>query len=126
VGATLLAVFSFGALAITLLMAPLAIIFYFVVQAANAGFNPALFFGAFVMPHGILELPAAIMATALAVRMGAVFMSPPEGMTVGRGFLRALADFLIVFVALVVPLLALAAVLEVHVTPAVVVWAFGR
>jgi ABC-type transport system involved in multi-copper enzyme maturation permease subunit/uncharacterized membrane protein SpoIIM required for sporulation len=126
VGATLLAVFSFGALAITLLMAPLAIIFYFVVQAANAGFNPALFFGAFVMPHGILELPAAIMATALAVRMGAVFMSPPEGMTVGQGFLRALADFLIVFVALVVPLLALAAVLEVHVTPAVVVWAFGR
>jgi len=126
VGATLLAVFSFGALAIVLLMAPMAIIFFFVVQAANAGFDPALFFGAFVMPHGILELPAAILATALAVRMGAVFMSPPEGMTVGQGFLRAVADFLTLFVALVLPLLALAAVLEVHVTPAVVIWAFGR
>jgi len=126
VGAALLAVFSFGALAVALLMAPMAIIVYFVVQAANAGYPPLLFFGAFVMPHGIVELPAAIVATAVAVRMGAVFMSPPEGMTVGQGWLRALADFLTVFVALVLPMLALAAALEVHVTPHVVVWAFGR
>ena len=126
VGAALLAVFSFGALAIALLMAPMAIIFFFVAQAARAGYNPLLFFSAFVLPHGVLELPAATVATALAVRLGAVFMSPPEGMTVGQGWLRALADFVIVFIGLVVPLLALAAVLEVYVTPGVVVWAFGN
>jgi ABC-type transport system involved in multi-copper enzyme maturation permease subunit len=125
VGASLLAIFSFGTLAIALLMAPLAIIFYFVVQAAYAGYSPLLFFGAFVLPHALFELPAAIIATALAVRLGAIFMSPPEGMSVGEGWLWALADFVQVFIALVVPLLALAAAVEVHVTPAVVVWAFG-
>jgi uncharacterized membrane protein SpoIIM required for sporulation len=126
VGATLLSIFSFGTMAIALLMAPLAIIFFFVVQAAYAGYSPLLFFSAFVLPHGLLELPAAIIATALAVRLGAAFMSPPKGMTVGEGWLRALADFVTVFIALVVPLLAAAAAIEVHVTPAVVVWAFGR
>jgi len=123
--AGLLAVFSFGALAVTLLMAPLVIVFFFVAQAAQAGYDPTLFFAAFVLPHGMLELPAAAIATALAVRLGATFMSLPQGTTVGEGWLWALADFVKVFVALVVPLLALAAVVEVHVTPHIVVWAFG-
>jgi len=123
--AGLLAVFSFGALAVVLLMAPLVIVFFFVAQVAQVGYNPVLFLAAFVLPHGVLELPAATIATALAVRLGATFMSPPQGTTVGEGWLWALADFIKVFVALVLPLLALAAVVEVHVTPYIVVWAFG-
>ncbi|HEY67990.1 MAG TPA: ABC transporter permease subunit [Thermoflexia bacterium] len=122
---TLLAVFSFGTLAVVLLMAPLAIVFFFVTQAAHLGYNPVLFFAAFVLPHGVLELPAASIATALAVRLGATFMSPPRGMTVGEGWLWALADFVKVFIALVLPLLTLAAAIEVHVTPTIVVWALG-
>jgi uncharacterized membrane protein SpoIIM required for sporulation/ABC-type transport system involved in multi-copper enzyme maturation permease subunit len=123
--AGLLAVFSFGTLAVALLMAPLAIVFFFVAQVAQMGYNPVLFFSAFVLPHGLLELPAAIIATALAVRLGAAFMSPTRGMTVGEGWLWALADFVKVFLALVLPLLALAAAIEVHVTPAIVVRVFG-
>ena len=123
--AALLAVFSLGTLAVALLMAPLTIIFFFVSQAAHLGYSPVLFFTAFVLPHGLLELPAAIIATALAVRMGATFAAPPRGMTVGEGWLWALADFVKVFVFLVLPILALAAVIEVHVTPLVVLQAFG-
>lgn len=123
--ATLLAVFSFGTLAVALLMAPLAIVFFFVAQAAQLGYNPVTFFAAFVLPHGVLELPAAAIATALAVRLGATLMSPRQGMTVSQGWLWALADFVKVFIALVLPMLALAAAVEVHVTPSVVVWAFG-
>ncbi len=123
--AGLLAVFSFGTLAVVLLMAPLAMVFFFVTQTARLGYNPMLFFAAFVLPHGLLELPAATIATALAVRLGATFMSPKPGMTVGEGWLWALADFIKVFVALVLPLLVLAAAIEVHVTPAIVVWTFG-
>ena len=123
--AGLLAVFSFGALAVALLMAPLAIVFFFVAQVAQMGYSPALFFAAFVLPHGVFELPAATIATALAVRLGATFMSPPQGKTVGEGWLWALADFIKVFIALVLPLLALAAAIEVHVTPYIVVQVFG-
>jgi len=123
--AGLLAVFSFGTLAVALLMAPLVIVFFFVAQVAGAGYSPLLFLSAFVLPHGVLELPAASIATALAVRLGATFMSPPQGMTVGEGWLEALADFIKVLIALVLPLLALAAAIEVHLTPYIVVWAFG-
>jgi uncharacterized membrane protein SpoIIM required for sporulation/ABC-type transport system involved in multi-copper enzyme maturation permease subunit len=124
VAAALLAVFSFGTLAIALLMLPMVVIFFLVVQAANV-YNPVMFFAAAVLPHGVLELPAVVIATALSVRLGAVFMSPPKGMTVGEGWLLALADFIKVFLALIVPLLALAAVIEVHVTPLVVIQVLG-
>jgi len=123
--ATVLAVFSLGTLAVALLMAPLAIVFFFVAQAARLGYSPILFFAAFVLPHGVLELPAATFATALAVRLGATFMSPTKGMAVSERWLWALADCIKVFVALVLPLLVLAAAVEVHVTPSIVVWAFG-
>jgi uncharacterized membrane protein SpoIIM required for sporulation/ABC-type transport system involved in multi-copper enzyme maturation permease subunit len=122
--AALLAIFSFGTLAIALLMLPMTVIFFLVVQAANV-YNPVTFFAAAVLPHGVLELPAVVIATALSVRLGAVFMAPPKGMTVGEGWLLALADFVKVFLALVVPLLALAAVVEVYVTPLVVVRVLG-
>ncbi len=124
--AALLGTFSFGSLAVALLMAPLAIIAYVAFQAAWAGYNPFLFLLAFVMPHGVLELPAAIIATALAVRLGATFIAPPRGMTVGEGWLQALADFLKLFLALIIPMLAVAAWIEVHITPAVVLSIYGR
>jgi len=117
-------VFSFGTLAIALLMFPMAVIFFLVVQAASV-YNPVVFFAAAVLPHGVFELPAVVIATALSVRLGAVFMSPPKGMTVGEGWLLALADFVKVFLALVVPLLTLAAAIEVHVTPLVVMRVLG-
>jgi len=125
-GAALLAIFSFGTLAIALLMLPLAVVVFLVIQASRLGYNPFYFFAAGVLPHGIVELPAAIVATAMAVRLGAAFMSPPEGMTVGEGWLWALADFLKVFLFLIVPLLVVAAALEVNVTPWVMIWAFGQ
>lgn len=121
----LLAVFSFGTLAIALLMMPLALTVFLISQAAYLGYDPALFFAVGVLPHGVVELPAAVIATALAVRLGAVFMSPPRGMTVGKGWLWALADFVKVFLALVLPLLTVAAAIEVHVTPVLLLQAFG-
>ncbi len=123
--AGLLAIFSFGTLAVVLLMAPLVIVFYFFFQVAYMGYSPVQYLAAFILPHGLLELPAAIIATALAVRLGATFMSPPQSVTVSEGWLWALADFVKVFVALVIPMLALAAAIEVHITPAVVVQLFS-
>jgi uncharacterized membrane protein SpoIIM required for sporulation/ABC-type transport system involved in multi-copper enzyme maturation permease subunit len=124
VAAALLAVFSFGALAIALMMLPLAVIFFLVVQAAPV-YDPVLFFAAAVLPHGVLEIPAVVLSTALSVRLGAAFMARPQGLTVSEGWLWALADLVKVFFALVLPLLALAAVVEVYVTPLIVVRVLG-
>jgi uncharacterized membrane protein SpoIIM required for sporulation len=122
--AALLAVFSFGTLATILLMVPVAIIGFFAGQVPSMGADPWLFLSTFILPHGIIELPAAIIATALALRMGSVVISPPSGMTLTQGLLLALADLIKVFVFLVLPLLVIAAMLEVWLTPWIVtqVW----
>lgn len=124
--AALLAVFSFGSLAVIWLMLPVAIIAFLATQAAISGYNVLVFLGAFVLPHGILEMPAAILATALALRLGAAVISPPPKMTMGQGWLWALADFIKAFVLIVLPLLALAAFVEANITPEIVVAVYGN
>jgi uncharacterized membrane protein SpoIIM required for sporulation/ABC-type transport system involved in multi-copper enzyme maturation permease subunit len=123
--AGLLAVFSFGSLAVVLLMAPLGIIGFFMFQVAQWGLNPWLFFAAFVLPHGLFELPAAILATAAALRLGAAIIARPPRMTVGEGWLAALADFVKVFVFVTLPLLVVAAIVEVNLTLRVVIWTYS-
>ena len=123
----LLAVFSFGSLAVVLLMAPMGIIGFFMFQVAHWGMSPWLFFATFVMPHGLFELPAAVLATAAALRLGAAVLarSASPRLTVGEGWLAALADFVKVFVFATLPLLLIAAIVEVNLTLRVVLWAYG-
>ncbi|MFB0534581.1 MAG: stage II sporulation protein M [Anaerolineae bacterium] len=123
--AVLLAVLSLGVLAFFPLMVPIGLIGLLMGEGPIVGYNPFLFFAAFILPHGIAELPAAIIATAFALRVGASMISPPPGLTVGKGLLLALADFAKVFLFLVMPLLLLAAFLEVNLTPHVVLWLKG-
>jgi uncharacterized membrane protein SpoIIM required for sporulation len=123
--ATVLGMFSLGVLGIVLLMTPLALTGYFAGQMAFMGISPLVFFAAFILPHGLFEIPAAILEGAAILRLGACILAPPTGKTVGEGWLMALADWVKVSLALVVPLLAAAAVMEALVTPRVVQWVFG-
>ena len=123
--AALLAVISLGVPAVLMLMVPILAIGFLAGQVAWLGYSPLAFLGAFILPHGLFEIPAAVFATAFALRIGASITAPREGMTVGEGMLSAIADFGKVFVFLIVPLLLLAAAVEAHITPAIVVWAFG-
>lgn len=122
---TVLGVFSFGSLAVAVLMATLASAAYLGFQVAWAGHSPLLFFLAWVAPHGLLEIPAAILWTALAVRVGATFVASPRGTTVGEAWLEALADLAKVLFAVVVPALIVAAWIESTITPQVALWLYG-
>lgn len=115
--ATLLAVFSFGVLGLLIIMLPLGITGYLTGAAAGAGFSPLLFLSAFIIPHGILEIPALVLAGAAILRLGATLVTPAHGKTIGEAWLIALADWLRIFLALIVPLLLGAAALEALVTP---------
>jgi uncharacterized membrane protein SpoIIM required for sporulation len=116
--------FSFGAAPVLLAMLPIALIGFFAGEVALAGQAPGTFLLAFVVPHGVLEVPAAWLAYAFALRVGLAVVSPGEGRG-GGGLLGALADFLRVFVLVVVPLLLLAAWVEARVTPQVVLQVYG-
>ncbi len=115
--ATILAILSFGVLGLIVIMLPLAITGYITGIAAAAGVSPFLFLTAFILPHGILEIPALILAGAAILRLGATLITPAQGRTIGEAWLIALADWLRIFVALVMPLMLGAAALEVLVTP---------
>ena len=123
--AAILGLFSFGALALILLMIPLTLVGFFAVEVSLLGYNPWLFVAAFLLPHGIVELPAAIIGTAFALRIGAALVSPPAGLDVGQGFLLVLANFCKIFLFLVVPLLLVAAFIEANLTPQIVLALYG-
>lgn len=116
---------SFGAVPLLLWMLSTGLIGFMAGQVALAGYAPGLFLLAFILPHGILELPAAWVAYAFALRAGLSIISPPDREGRGTGFLQSLADFACVFFLLVAPLLLAAAWIEARVTPQVVLWLFG-
>jgi uncharacterized membrane protein SpoIIM required for sporulation len=125
VTATALGIFTFGVLALVLLLAPMLLIGYLAASIAVVGVSPWLFLAAFVLPHGVLEVPAMILAGAAILRLGATLVSPTGGRSIGEVWLGALADWARVMVALVIPLLLGAALLEALVTPKVAQLIFG-
>jgi len=123
--ATALGMFSFGVAAVILLMAPVAIVGYLAGSLALAGQNAPLYILGLVVPHGTLEVPAALLAGAAVIRLGLAGVSLPRGTSLGEAWLTSLAEWARVFVGLVVPLLIAAALLEVFVTPRVAVLLLG-
>ncbi|MCH7589514.1 stage II sporulation protein M, partial [PVC group bacterium] len=91
--ATLFGAFSFGILAELLLMAPITIIGYLAGNLDLAGQNTMLYMSALVLPHAIIEIPAAIIAGGAILRLGMVFISPPRGSSLGESWVKAFADW---------------------------------
>jgi uncharacterized membrane protein SpoIIM required for sporulation/ABC-type transport system involved in multi-copper enzyme maturation permease subunit len=123
--AGLAAVISLGVFAVLMLMVPIALVGFIGGQVAWLGYSPLTFLAAFILPHGLFELPAAILATAFALRIGASVTAPREALTVGEGLVAAVADFAKVFLFLVVPLLLVAAFVEANITPEIVIRIYG-
>ncbi|GAB4529361.1 MAG: hypothetical protein Fur0018_15920 [Anaerolineales bacterium] len=123
--ASLGAIFSFGVLGLLVLMLPFLVIGYFVANMAAAGYAPGLFFAAFVLPHGIFEIPAIALVGAGILKLGATLMTPSQGRTLGDAWLEALADWAKLFLGLAIPLLLAAALVEVLFTPQVIQWFFS-
>ncbi|MBI2845818.1 MAG: stage II sporulation protein M [Chloroflexi bacterium] len=115
-----LALFSFGAAPLLLVLPTMGIIGFFAGQAANLGYNPLMVLATFVLPHGLFELPAAWLAIGFALQIGLALMSPAKGQTVGQGVLLASVNFAKVFLVVVLPLLLIASVVETGITPQIV------
>ncbi len=123
--ALVLGLFSFGVLGLLVLMLPMVLIGYFAASFAGAGVSPLAFFAGFILPHGILEIPAIMLAGAGLLYIGGRLIAPSQGMSIGEVFVRSLGEWARVFVGVVMPLLLAAAVLEVFLTPRVVLWVLG-
>lgn len=123
-GALLLSTFTFGVAALVLTPLVYFVLGYIFSQVILAGYDPSFLIAA-VFTHGIIEIPVIILATAGALRMGAVVTRPPKGITVGNAWMMTLGDTFKIALGLVIPGLLLAAFIEAFITPSVVVRILG-
>jgi stage II sporulation protein M len=77
-----------------------------------------------ILPHGIFELTAIFLATAAMFKVGAQLVTPQTEKSLGEILLLSLADWFRVFIGVVLPLLAIAALIEVYITPFLIKMAF--
>ncbi len=123
---TLLGVFSYGVFGAISLMLPFAIIGFFASTVARAGISPLGFLMAFVLPHGILEIPAIVLAGAAILRLGASLASPTDRHSLSEALIYAISDWCKIIIVYVIPLLLGAAILETFLTPKIALQFLGN
>ncbi len=109
--------FSFSVLGILLYMINIGLIGGVYALLELLGVQPLPIFLAGVLPHGVFELPALMIGSAAVLYIGAALVTPQTGKSMGEVILELLADWMKVFLGLVVPLLAVASVIEAYITP---------
>ncbi|PJF42141.1 MAG: hypothetical protein CUN50_05275 [Candidatus Thermofonsia Clade 1 bacterium] len=124
-GAAMLSIFTFGVMSIFLASFTFGVLGFLLAQPIMSvlGYGVVL---AAILPHAIFEVPALIIGAGAATRLGALVTSPPKGMGVWEAWLRAFADMLKLLVAVAIPLLAIGAVVEVYLTPRIVLMVLGN
>ena len=120
----LLGLVSFGTLGLTLFIGNIALVGGVMGAAQLVGYSPLLAFGAGILPHGIFELSAIFLATAATLKVGAQLVTPQPDKGLGEILLVALADWFRIFIGVVLPFLAIAAVIEIYLTPVLIKLAF--
>jgi uncharacterized membrane protein SpoIIM required for sporulation/ABC-type transport system involved in multi-copper enzyme maturation permease subunit len=113
----LLGLFSFGVLGELVYLLNMGIIGGVLALIRATGGSP-LKVGAFgILPHGIFEIPALILASAAILYIGVVLVTPRSQKTLGEVLIEAIADWVRIGFGLVLPLLTIAAIIETWVTP---------
>ena len=122
---SLLSLITLGLMPAMVIILNLGMVGFFLGEVAIMGQNPWIFLMAFILPHGIFEVPAAVITAATALRIGAIPVSPEAGRDLRDRLLLSLADWLKVLLFVALPLLLIAAFIEANLTPLVAGWFYG-
>jgi uncharacterized membrane protein SpoIIM required for sporulation len=120
-----LGVITLGVTDVLLFMLPWIVVGFLAGQVGAAGESALLFILAAVAPHALLEVPALLLVIGAALRWHAAVMARPPRGTVSERWINNAADFWMVFLGLGLPLLLAAAYVEAHITPQLILLAFG-
>jgi len=129
----ILAIFSFGIFSLMVPFFAFGGVSYVTAALAAGGgswfelgpASPLQFILGYVAPHGLIELPAAILGAALGVRIGAAVMAPPRGFTVGQNIMWSLAQFARVWAFVLLPMFLLAGLVQQLVTTRILAALYG-
>ncbi len=98
----------------------------FMMGLVNLNGIPTLtFFAGFILPHGLFEIPAIVIATAAILQSGALQATPTTGKSIGEAWITSFGEWAKIMVGVVIPLLFVAAAVEVWVTPRIAYWIFN-
>jgi len=109
--------FSFGVLGVILYLLNISVVGGLLGLFELMGYAPLPLVAAGILPHGLFEIPALLLSCAAVVHIGLVLVTPQAGRTIGEILIEAIADWARVVLGLVIPLLAVAALVEVYITP---------
>ncbi len=108
---------SMGVLGMLPVIATIGLVGY-ILGLLNMNGGPALaYFAGFILPHGLIEIPVAILASAAVLNAGVLLASPDQNKTVGEIWITSIAEWAKIMVGVVVPLLFVAAAIEAWITP---------
>ncbi len=113
----LLGALSFGILGVIPLVASMGVAGYLLSFLSMNGLSPAQYLIGFILPHGIFEIPALIIGCAAVLRGGALLAAPDEERNIGQTFIESVGEWCKLVVGVVIPMLIIAACVEVWVTP---------
>ena len=117
--------FSFSVLGIILYLLNMSFIGVVAALLKIVGLSPGLVLTVGLLPHGVFEIPALMLSCAAVMNIGLALITPQAGRTVGEVLIEAVADWARVMLGLVIPLLAIAAVIETYVTPMLLLKVIG-
>jgi uncharacterized membrane protein SpoIIM required for sporulation len=115
-----LGMLSFSTLGLTLFIMNIGLVGGVLGAVSLVGYSPLAVFAVGILPHGIFELTAVFLATAAMLKAGALLVTPQPDKSLGEIFLFSIADWSRVFAGLVIPLLAIAALVEIYITPVLI------
>jgi uncharacterized membrane protein SpoIIM required for sporulation len=120
----LLGLFSFGVLGALVYLLNMGIIGGVLALIRAMGASP-LKVGIYgILPHGLFEIPALVLASAAILYIGVALVTPRSQRTLGEVLIEAIADWIKIGLGLVLPLLTIAAIIETWITPVLLFSAF--
>ncbi len=121
----ILGIVSLGVLCVLIFILPWVLISYLATQFYFIGENPFLFLVATILPHAVVELPALLIIASAALRWQTITIARPPNQTLSEVFLLRMAEYGRILIALGIPLLVVAALIESFVTPQIVMMIYG-
>jgi len=114
--AFLLSVVSFSVLGVLAYLVNMALIGGLLGVVNVMGISPLGLFAAGILPHGIFELTAVVLASAALLNLGVKLVTPDPDHSFGEVFFQAAADWAKILAGIALPLLLVAAFVEANVT----------
>ncbi|MCY4436516.1 MAG: stage II sporulation protein M [Chloroflexi bacterium] len=121
----ILATLTFGLYPLIVVTLPGVLLGMLAVQVDFAGPFQLLIGLVLVLPHGVFEIPAIMIGSALSLRLAWSFLRPVPSLSFFESVAWAAINVIKGYVFLVIPLIVIAAWVEVNVTGQIARWLIG-